>query len=285
MKMKYIHIITLLIAFLSCFSCTKKEDLLADLPDMKSPETQPLPHDIWIMDSLTIPYNIAVKYKWDAMELDLYRTLVPPRESAIIPALKIVKAIWIDTYVKEAGLKFFRDLSPKQFLLVGSANYETDGSLILGTAEAGRKVVLYDINNLDKTKVSSVLKLMHVIEHEFTHILHSNVRYPTEFKKLTPNYTSTWLNFSTAQANNQGFITPYAMNSSDEDFAEMVSTMVTTSRSEWETLINSITSASGKAALRAKETIVVNYFNDIYDIDFYALQARTVAAINYVTTH
>jgi substrate import-associated zinc metallohydrolase lipoprotein len=75
------------------------------------------------------------------------------------------------------------------------------------------------------------------------------------------------------------------MNSSDEDFAEMVSTMVTTSRSDWDKTINAIPSATGRAALRAKESIVVNYFNDIYNIDFYALQARTVEAINDVVSH
>lgn len=283
--MKLNKIIAILALVIMAVSCGKKEDLESELPPIKTPDVQPLPQDIWIRDSLTIPYNIAVKYKWDALELDLYKTLVPPYEDQVVPSLKIVKAIWIDTYVEQAGANFFKTLSPKQFLLVGSANYETDGSVILGTAEAGRKVVLYNINNLDKSKTASVLKLMHVIEHEFTHILHMNVRYPTEFKTLTPNYTSTWLNFTTDQANAQGFVTPYSMNSSDEDFAEMVSTMVTTSRSDWDKMVNSITSKTGQAALRAKESIVVNYFNDIYNVDFYALQARTVEAINYVTSH
>jgi len=266
-------------------SCGKKEDLESELPPIKTPDVQPLPQDIWIRDSLTIPYNIDVKYKWDALELDLYKTLVPPYESQIVPSLKIVKKIWIDTYVAEAGEDFFKSLCPKQFLMVGSANYETDGTVILGTAEAGRKVVLYNINNLTTTKPATVTDLMHVIEHEFTHILHMNVRYPTEFKTLTPIYTSTWLNFTAAQANAQGFITPYAMNSADEDFAETVSKMLTMSKSDWDKTINSITSQTGRDALRAKENIVVNYFNDIYNIDFYALQARTVQAINEVTSH
>ncbi|MBV4360046.1 zinc-binding metallopeptidase [Pinibacter aurantiacus] len=283
--MKLNRIITLLMLVVIAVSCGKKEDLASELPPIKTPDVQPLPQDIWIRDSLTIPYNIDVKYKWDALELDLYKTLVPPYESQIVPSLKIVKKIWIDTYIEQAGADFFKSLCPKQFLMVGSANYETDGTVILGTAEAGRKVVLYNINNLTTTKPSTVTDLMHVIEHEFTHILHMNVRYPTEFKTLTPVYTSTWLNFTTAQANAQGFITPYAMNSSDEDFAETVSKMVTMSKSDWDKTINSITSQTGRNALRAKENIVVNYFNDIYNIDFYALQARTVEAINEVTSH
>jgi substrate import-associated zinc metallohydrolase lipoprotein len=283
--MKLNKIIALFALVIMAISCGKKEDLESELPPIKTPDEQPLPQDIWIRDSLTIPYNIAVKYKWDALELDLYKTLVPPYESQIVPSLKIVKKIWIDTYIAQAGADFFKSLCPKQFLLVGSANYETDGTVILGTAEAGRKVVLYNINNLTTSKPATVTQLMHVIEHEFTHILHMNVRYPTEFKTITPLYTSTWANFNTGQANAQGFVTPYSMASSDEDFAEMVSTMVTTSKGEWDKMVNAIPSATGQAALRAKESIVVNYFNDIYNIDFYALQARTVEAINYVTTH
>lgn len=283
--MKLNKIITLLALVIMAVSCGKKEDLESELPAIKTPDVQPLPQDIWIRDSLTIPYNVDVKYKWDALELDLYKTLVPVYESSVVPSLKIVKRIWIDTYIQQAGEDFFKKFCPKQFVMVGSANYETDGSVILGTAEAGRKVVLYNINNLTTTKPATVTKLIHVIEHEFSHILHMNVRYPTEFKTLTPLYTSTWLNYTDSLANSQGFVTPYSMNSADEDFAEMVSTMVTTSNRDWNAFVNSIPSKNGQAALRAKEAIVVTYFSDIYNIDFYALQARTVDAINDVLQH
>jgi hypothetical protein len=75
------------------------------------------------------------------------------------------------------------------------------------------------------------------------------------------------------------------MNMPDEDIAEMVSTMLTTDRATYDAMINNIATASARAALRTKESIIVGYFNDVYGIDFYSLQSRTVAAIKYVTTH
>ncbi|MBN9296356.1 MAG: hypothetical protein J0I41_05055 [Filimonas sp.] len=283
MKLKTIITTVFLI---SLFASCKKEDLTYDMPAMGGNQIQPLPLDLWIRDTLNIPYNISVKYKWDASELDLYKTLVPPMEQNIIPVLQAVNKVWVSCYIQEAGLDFFKEFCPKQFVLVGSANYETDGTTILATAEAGRKVVLYDVNNFDKTSATSVVKLLHIIEHEFTHILHQHVMYPTSYKLVTPGaYTSAWKNFTTLQANNQGFITPYAMNTPDEDIAEMVSTMLTTDRSKYDAMINGIVTASARDALRAKESIIVGYFSDVYGIDFYSLQSRTVAAIKYVTTH
>src|SRR5882672_12308651 len=140
--MKAIKITSLVFLITVFFSC-KKEDISDDLPDLGGETVQPLPQDIWIRDSLTVPYNIAVKYKWDPFEVDLYKTLVPVKEKDIIPALNAVKSIWINSYVGEAGSDFFKTMCPKQFVMVGSANYEPDGSKILATAEGGRKVVLY----------------------------------------------------------------------------------------------------------------------------------------------
>jgi hypothetical protein len=39
--------------------------------------------DKWIYDTLTVPYNIAVKYKWDQFELALDKTLVPQRKKKL----------------------------------------------------------------------------------------------------------------------------------------------------------------------------------------------------------
>ncbi len=279
--------ISILLVLVSVFaSCSKKEDLRYDMPAMGGNQVQPLPIDIWIRDSLTIPYNIAVKYKWDATEQDLFKTLVPPMEQMVVPPLQAVKKVWIDSYIQEAGADFFKKMSPKQLVLVGSANYQTDGTVILALAEAGRKIILFNVNNFDKRSVSSVVAQLHIIEHEFMHILHQNIMYPTSYKLVTPGaYTGAWYNYTTLQANNQGFITPYAMAAADEDIAEMVSTMLTTDRAVYDAMINGISSASARAALRAKESIIVGYFSDVYGIDFYSLQSRTVAAIKYVTTH
>src|SRR5690349_7156314 len=101
------------------------------------------PIDKWIVDNLTTPYNITAKYKWDQGELqgDLDRTLTPPKEEKVIPVMNAVKKAWIDIYIAEGGDLFFKTISPKFFILVGSPAF-LRGAVKLGTAEGGRKVTL-----------------------------------------------------------------------------------------------------------------------------------------------
>ena len=78
------------------------------------------------------------------------------------------------------------------------------------------------------------------------------------------------------------------MNVVDDDFVEMVSVMLIEGRAGFEAMLAGIpntTSPRGTtrdqaiARLRAKESIVVNYFKQTWNIDFYNLQTRTRTAI------
>jgi substrate import-associated zinc metallohydrolase lipoprotein len=258
------------------------------------------PLDNWINDNLTVPYNIAVKYKWDQSELqaDMNKTLVPPMEDKVIPVMSAIKEAWINTYVAEAGELFFKNISPKFFVLVGSPAYER-GAVKLGTAEGGRKVVLYNINSF-RTKgmqgytqadTATVIEMFHVIQHEYAHILAQNVKVPIEFSaQSAASYTSDWLNVSEQDALYEGFITQYSISGKDDDWAEMVSMMLVHGKPWFDNLVNSInyqgttpngiTAEQAKSRLRQKEASVVSYFKQAWNIDFYSLQARTKGAIN-----
>lgn len=255
------------------------------------------PIDNWIYDNLTVPFNIAVKYKWDQSELQFDKTLVPPKEEQVIPVMDGIRKGWIDSYVAETGDVFIKRFAPKFFNLVGSGSYNLDGSVTLGTAEGGRKVVLYQTNYF-RTKGmpgyiqsdSSLIKQMfHTIHHEFGHILHQNILYPPEFKRIGQSlYTSDWINTNDAEANTNGFVTAYSMAAPDEDFVEMISMMLVEGKAGFEEIVNSIppgtstlgtTQAEAIKNLRDKESIVVNYYKQVWNIDFYSLQARTRTAI------
>jgi substrate import-associated zinc metallohydrolase lipoprotein len=58
-----------------------------------------------------------------------------------------VKRVWIDPYILQGENFFFKKYCPKLFVLAGSANWNLDGSITLGTAEGGRKIVLYLLND------------------------------------------------------------------------------------------------------------------------------------------
>ncbi len=53
--------------------------------------------------------------------------------------MSTVKKMWIDPYIAQAGELFFKKYSLKFFVLAGSASWNLDGSITLGTAEGGEK--------------------------------------------------------------------------------------------------------------------------------------------------
>ncbi|MCW3467603.1 zinc-binding metallopeptidase [Chitinophaga nivalis] len=290
--MKYfLRVITLCLLV----ACSKQDNLgdVEDIPGLGGDTWVKGPLDKWLYDSLTVPYNIAVKYKWDQFEFELDKTLVPPKESQVIPVMKAVKKVWMDTYIAAAGELFFKRYCPKFFILSGSASWNENGTITLGTAEGGRKVVLYLVNDF-RTKdmegyqpedAARVKQVFRVIEHEFAHILHQQIMYPVTFRQISKGlYTANWNNISNAKANRDGFVTAYAMASYDEDFAEMIATMLVEGRDGFDRIVNSIppgfsangiSQAEARSRLRAKEAQVVSYYQTIWQMDFYRLQART----------
>ncbi|HZH96876.1 MAG TPA: putative zinc-binding metallopeptidase, partial [Flavisolibacter sp.] len=284
-----------LVLFASC----KKEDPLADVDNIQGLGGDTWaqgPIDKWIYDNLTVPYNIAVKYKWDQSEIALNRTVVPVREEQVIPVLGAIKKAWIDVYEAEAGNLFVKRYTPKFFVLEGSGSYNPDGTATLGTAEGGRKVVLYQLNYFRTKDMAGyrpsdslvIREVLHTIHHEFGHILHQTVMYPLEYKRISIGlYTANWNNVSRTAALQDGFITPYSMSKPDEDFVEMIATMLTEGKAGFDRIVNSIsgtspngtTAAEAKSRLRQKEDLVVDYFNKVWKIDFYSLQRRTRTAV------
>ena len=229
--------------------------------------------DKYIYDHYTVPYNVEVVYRWnqgDVSSDDMRKNLVPPRESQVEPFLEMIEKVWVDTYTAEVGQQTLRSYIPKQILLVGSASYNDDGSTTEGTAEGGRQIVLYSVNDFNFT-LEQIQSYAHVMHHEFAHILHQNVEYDAEFEKITPSYSSSWMQMNDETARTKGFITAYASSSADEDFAEMVSIMLTNSPEDWDNMIESAGNATAVEALRKKEAIVVAYMKDF--------QKEVVAAI------
>jgi substrate import-associated zinc metallohydrolase lipoprotein len=291
-------ILCLLFVFATFASCKKEEPLesVDNIPGLGGDTWAEGPIDKWIFDNLTTPYNIAVKYKWDQPEIDLNKTVVPVKEEQVIPVMSAIKKAWIDVYEAEAGSLFVKKYTPKFFILEGSGSYNPDGTTTLGTAEGGRKVVLYQLNYFwtkdmpghvpsDSTVVKEVF---HTIHHEFGHILHQNVMYPLEYKRINVGlYTTNWNNISTKEARLDGFVTPYSISGPDEDFVEMVSIMLTEGREGFNRIVNGITGTSSngttaevaQSRLRQKETLVVDYFKTVWKIDFYSLQAKTRTAV------
>lgn len=283
-KFKNILSIACLLLFMA--SCKKSENLDVQQPlGLGGDALGTSAIDKWIQDSLTTPYNISALYKWNPWNASLYKTVTPADESRVIPLFSALKRVWIDPYNLETGSDLFmKKYSPKQFVLIGSVEYDYY-SVTLGQAEGGNNIVFFDVNqNFDKDPVTSIKRVIHTAHHEFGHILHQTVAYPVDFKGTSsnlglPGYTSTWFNVSDADALSYGYATSYAMSGPDDDFVETIATMLTEGKGKWEEL-KTATNATARQALQQKEDFVVTYFRQVWNIDFYSLQARVQTALN-----
>lgn len=273
-----------LITFIGVIGCKPEiEDLSAKVDGLGGTVLTKTTTDNWLIDNFTKPFNIEVKYRWDPFEVPLDKTLVPPLVDKVRPTMEAVKAIWIDPYIKEAGADFIKKYCPKQYILVGSANWNNDGTITLGTAEGGRKVVLYQINDFEKKNVAAVKQMLHTIHHEFGHILNQNILYSVAFKQITPgSYTSNWYNISEEEALSLGYVTSYAMSGPDEDFVEMLATMLVEGKTAYDARV-ATASATAQESIRKKEQIVIDYMNKAYNINFRSLQTTTQEAIVNIT--
>ncbi|MHC0442853.1 zinc-binding metallopeptidase [Flavobacterium sp. 3-210] len=265
-------------------SCTHEEQPKESNLDFSTPLKTEL--DNWISVNFLDPYNISVSYEWNQNLVDNNRYLFPPKIDKVQPAMDVVKKIWIDSYTKVGGENFVKKIAPREFVLVGGINLNTNGTVTLGLADAGQKVTLFQIDQLNKKDRADVSQFIHTIQHEYVHILNQTKPFDEQaWSKLTPTgYTSSWYVEATATSRALGFLTSYARLNIYEDFAETASTILTSSKAEYDEILQSITDANAKANIKAKEALVVKYYKDAFNIDFYALrdeaQKNTDAVIN-----
>ncbi|WP_051960070.1 substrate import-associated zinc metallohydrolase lipoprotein [Sphingobacterium sp. ML3W] len=275
MKKIFYSIIAVLM-ILNVVSCTKDEDNLdVDLTKYNSDITANNEIDNWLTTSFVDPYNIEVVYRFERNFTDVNRDISPVYFEKVQPMMDAVLKTFLKTYEEVAGKAFIKKYTPKQFVLYGSPSYNDNGSITLGTADNGRRIVLYELNSLDFTNPDQVKRPIHTIHHEFTHILNQNIVIPPAFEQISKaDYTSDWTGAANtaAVAKSLGFITRYSRSSFGEDFAEMTSFLLVDGQIAFENYC-STTNAVAASKLRAKEQLVTSYFKDYYNIDFKILQA------------
>ncbi|RXQ96723.1 hypothetical protein EO244_03590 [Ancylomarina salipaludis] len=228
----------------SLFSCDK-EDSLSDESVVTIEQRTQNELDVWIYENLTLPYNVEVKYTWDDGEVENEFHVTPPKVEKAKQFLEAYLNVWIKTYDDEAiaggNPDFLKKYMPKQLVLVGSPQFNGDGTMTLGLAEGGKKVTIFNINEfanviindwntaeeiLEK-KRDAIFMAFHTMHHEFAHIMHQTKFYPDEFKEICKvDYTGNWMDVFPDVAQLKGFITPYSMLNENEDFVEIVAAML-----------------------------------------------------------
>lgn len=236
---------------------------------------QPTELDMWVTNTFTDPLNIEVVYKWRDNESDFKKNLVPPRIETVQPFMDMVRRVWINSYLAVKDSAFMKKMAPKQFLLVGSGSWN-QGSVTQGTAEGGRRITMYQLNNFNAKNYSLIKRYIHVIHHEFGHILQQDVSFNVDYKNITPGYLSDWQGYSDSKAREMGFISAYSMSASEEDFTEMIAFILTSKPEEYKAIIESVKNPEAQANLRKKDSMVRSYFQEAWGIDMGDLQKATV---------
>ena len=267
----------LLLAFLFCVTACSDDDLGPSIFDTTTEELTEL--DLWMQKNFVEPYNIEVIYKWRDVETSMEYNLTPPKEDNAKGLADVLLNIWCKPYVEIGGESFFKSLSPKQLLFIGSSRYTSSGTVTKGTAEGGRKIVIFEVDQYDRTNATRLKRYMKTIHHEFAHIAAQTVEYPKEFENITPNYVEGWDKIKDQDAYDQGFLSGYAMSEPGEDFAEIVGFMLSNSAEDWEKMLDYPTSQEAKDKLKQKVEMVVIYYRDTWNVDLYALQAECEQAL------
>jgi substrate import-associated zinc metallohydrolase lipoprotein len=282
---KYLLLAFVVTALISFNSCSKRDnDLNAPIEGLGGVRYQKTALDIELYENFTKPYNIEVIYRWDAGLMGYTTVLVPAEENKVLPVMNILKKGWIAPFEEIAGLLFVKKYIPKQYVLIGSYAYATNGNIVLGSADQGLKVNIFGINQINLKSAGGISQILGTVHHELAHMLHQNIMYPSDFELVSAgSYDSNGLSISQANARKAGFITGYGMTSPNEDFATLVATMLSNSKAEFDAMLDAIPEDSpgvniGKTRLKEKENIIITYFLQAWNIDFRALQRKTAEA-------
>lgn len=267
MKKYYLFILGITLSLVSLTGCSEDE------LDPKSifenqPETELNDFDRWILANYTVPYNIALKYHLEDIEAYHDYTLAPADYDKAVALSHIVKYAWLEAYDEVAGIDFTRQYVPKVLHLVGSAAYEDNGTMVLGTAEGGLKVTLYLVNHLQIDEAFLNEYYFKTMHHEFAHILHQTKNYDPDYDRISEGLyiSGDWYTVSDAEALSKGFVSPYSMSEPREDIAEVTSVYVTNTPEYWDAMMEAA-GTEGSSIISQKLSIVKSYMQTEWNID------------------
>lgn len=286
MKLKYIFCAACLATAMVFTSCEKDEidrstSVIIDSDHVEND------FDRWLYHELVLPYNIEVKYRYEDIESDMDYQLVPADYQKSVQLTHLMKYLCLEAYDEITGSKdFMRSYFPKMIVMTGSAAWQNNGSRVLGQAEGGRKITLFEVNEMDPTNIALLTEqYFHTIHHEFAHILHQTIPYDPSFDQISGSMYRgdncfDYYSNSDALAQQDGFITAYAATEGAEDFVEIISMYVTNTPEYWENVM--ATAGDGADIIERKFDIVFDYMNDTWNINLNTLrgivQRRSVEA-------
>jgi len=289
MKTRILSSLFILLTVVLDTACYKEESI--DAP-VKTVDISTDPLDVYIQNNFTDTYGIAVRYKFVDRYVEIGKRVTPPSRDAVIPMLTFLKSYWIDSFTGVPnGEAFFKTHVPAEMVMIGSAIYNGDGTVTLGTADAGARITLTEVNEVDSTSIDWVFTQLSTIFHEFAHIVHQDYGLPPSWQTISPQgYTSlgSWYTLSDEDALERGFVSPYATSTFNEDFAETVSHILFRPDFYYTYMIDETYCAdascearnAGRAKIREKYNAILTHYKEYTGVDLLQVRALVQAKFN-----
>lgn len=248
-----------------------------------TPSTDPL--DIVIQNTFIDKYGVAVRYKFIDRYVDQNKRVAPAKREVVEPMLDFLTQFWVEPFINVPnGRRFFESHVPAEVIFIGSPIFNDDGTVTLGVADAGARITLTEVNQIDINNQEWVFRQLGTIYHEFAHIVHQRYNLPTGFQEISPDgYTSlgSWYNLTDEEALQRGFVSPYATSTFNEDFAETVAFLLY-DPAFYETYINDepncttadcVARNEGRALIRSKYNSVLTHYDQVTGVDLLEVRA------------
>jgi len=249
------------------------------------------PLDQYIQENFIDAYGVAVRYKYVDRYVDQNKRVTPPKLDVVIPMLDFLTEFWIEPFIDVAnGTRFFKDHVPAEVILIGSTMYNADGTVTLGTADAGARITLTEVNFVDVNNQAWIFRQLGTIYHEFAHIMHQRYNLPPNWQEISPQgYTSlgSWYNLTDEEALQRGFVSPYGTSTFNEDFAEVVAFLLF--RPDFYqrfiedepdcTTVDCVARNEGRAKLRRKYNAILEHYEQNTGVDLLEVRAIVQAKL------
>lgn len=262
--------------------CYPDEEVVAPVKEIPLSEE---PIDQYIEENFLKELGVAVRYKFVDRYVDQNKRVTPPKLEVIEPMLNFLTEFWIEPFTEVAnGSRFFKSHVPAEIILIGSTMYNADGTVTLGTADAGARITLTEVNFINIENRDWVFRQLGTIYHEFAHIVHQRYNLPPNWQEISPEgYTSlgSWYNLSDEEALQRGFVSPYGTSTFNEDFAEMVAHLLYRPDFYIRYLEDEpdcvtaecVTRNEGRAKLRRKYNAVLEHYEQNTGVDLLEVRA------------
>jgi len=289
---KIIKLLSFCFLFLMASSCTEEKFTDSIFVDELEENTA---FDTWLDNNYLKPYNLEFRYRMQDVGSNTSYNLVPTKLQKSEEMAILAKYLWFDAYGEVVDDEFLRKYGPRMIHLIGSAAYNpTQGTRILGTAEGGIKVTLYDCNELQANNIAFNNEYyFHTMHHEFCHILDQQKAMPKEFETLSAGYYDPmyWQErnddntLSEAEIRDHskyaplGFVTAYGSGQPIEDFVELFSCYITKSDVWWNELLRQAAlpgpnneQIKGDVVIKKKIDLCKKWLSEQWNIDLDVLR-------------